>query len=91
MIMMSNDNHCEGEQSQQGPGPVHEEGPPCAHHGRDEDQLHAHRQVGGSVVKMEFLSGYCYQDMICLFFSNVAKIFSGSNTKFIFAECKYGG
>ena len=42
MMMMSNDNHCEGEQSQQGPGPVHEEGPPCAHHGRDEDQLQPH-------------------------------------------------
>ena len=82
---------CSGEQSDKGPGLVHEEGPAGADHGRDEDQLYAHRQVGGSVVKMEFLSDYCYQDMICLFFSNVAKIFSGSNTKFIFAECKYGG
>ena len=30
---------CEGEQSQQGPGPVHEEGSPCADYGRDADQL----------------------------------------------------
>ena len=50
MMMMNHDNHCEGEQSQQGPRPVHEEGPPCPNHGRDEDKLKPHRQVKDSAV-----------------------------------------
>ena len=43
---------CEGEQSQQGPGPVHEEGPSCAHHGRDENQLQPHWQVRQLVYRI---------------------------------------
>ena len=44
----------EGQQGQQGPGPLHEEGPARPHHGRDEDKLLHHRQVGTSVIIIIF-------------------------------------